>query len=1085
MNRKFARVLKNIKAQMTVFIVLGFVILIIFMMLSLVAQSVKKTRIQGEAKKALQSFVETSTIQQYILSCVDIVLEDGIEKISLQGGQIYDYQYNESGFGINTSEFVMGGDYITVNLSALPLVNNPYVNETNKTINISYAMKMSNNSGNLPYLPGSSKYPPIYPFPFKSLAYLNGFNYLGSLYIPMLEGFYGEVIISKLCVAQHDCGVEDSARFNNFNTTTFEEQLESYLEVKVQECVNFTYFEEMTPHTIERGNITAEVIFSVDKVSAVLDYPITLYWRGAEPVTDILKFNKNKNIRLSKLYKLAHTILKYESFDLFFDPIDYKSIFDLSVFFSCRMPDGSRCYDRKISVTKIPNVCADYDNARFDDLIVIQDSSSKINGVPLQLQLLIENRRPALDYISLYPLTDIDIIVFENQTLDLTPEAYDPDNTNVWYDYSGWRENYWTWFDKTLWFLDPPSDPVNFDFSNYTSQSPLGSPYFIQYFAPEPHNWTNSQEFINTEQNASCYIEYGDLGLHKVNVTIWDEEGLKDWQEVRILVRDLPKAIANGSNNFSDIGDANASVEDPYILDASLSYSVIGELADEFWYHWHEFIEPINIQTNDLITILPNVASYDIFNILNLVFKNEKLSGQINRSAVVSLAVGLLMPDGSVVYGEPAYLNLQVHQCLPHVNADDPHTPYPYNDTLGFQATHACCGNGTDGFLWGERKDDTSICYNITEHAALRYFLIDEHYDDWYAPEPYLGIGTPNYFDYPGPTFGVEENNVFTREFNRSCDSTRGNICNGSGTYQLIVAHDCNYTLLPHQAESCYGPPVDYFLTSEVSGTADGCVVYEEGNTFEKLNQGLSNSRACSGGSACYGVSDLVNKPLFKDDEEVVFRTAESVGNDPANIINCTQAFCSGETYTGTDPLGNCANVLGVDCSCSDNCYGDPACNTHDPGYNIPPTLNTWCDISCTAQDCGLYNFDSGVYSCYGQCSDSNDCFGDYVCDLPNVAGNECLGCDYNTGLQTTVGTGFGNCEQACYAHSYCDEKPQGALVVPPYNSGAGCNQTCDFIDCTGNYAFDSITFTCFETCTNNAHCEQGYLCQLPPGNCI
>ncbi len=1093
MNKKFINISKNIKAQMTIFIALGFVILIIFMMLSLVSQSVRKAKIQGEAKQALKSFIETSTIQQYIVSCVDAVLEDGVEKISLQGGSLYDYQYGELSGGINTSEFVIGEDYITINLSALPLVNNSYADQVNRTVNVTYAMKMSNNTGEFPYLNGSSKLPPTYPYSNKKLSFLNGFTYGAFLYIPMLEGFYGETTMPKLCINQRHCGSEDSARFNNFNKTTYEEQLESYLEVKIQECVNFSYFEEMTPNTIERGNITAEVVFSIDKITAMLDYPITLYWRNAEPVTEILSFNKDKNIRFSKVYKLAHTILKYESFDLFFDSLDYRSVYAASNFFSCRMADGSRCYDSQISVTKIPNVCSDCGNGQFDDLIVIRDNSSKINGLPLQFQFLIENRRPALDYISFYPIADIDIIAFENQTLNLTPEGYDPDSTNVWYSYSGWRENYWTWFNKSLWYEDPPEDPMGFDFSDYyTSYSPiLDLPYFSYYDEPEPHNWTKSPEYVYTEQNASCYVEYGDLGLHSVNITIWDEEGLKDWQEVKIYVRDLPKAIANGSNNFSDIGNGNASVEDPYILDASLSYSIIGELADEFRYLWSEYDEPISIETGHLTTILPYPVPYNIFNILGYVFNTSRLEGAISRPAVITLDVGLIMGDGSIVYGEPDSMYLNISQCLPHVNADDQYNPYPYNTSAGFQATHACCGNGTEGFLWGERKNDTAVCYNITEHAALKYFL-DNHLDDWYAPYPniYLGGTDLTYSGYPPFLIG-DYNDVYTRNFDRYCDGTRGNICNGSGVYNLTVAHDCNSSLLSHQTESCYGPPENYFTSSDIGGNADECVVYNAGTTFEELNLGLSETRPCATEEACYGAINLAGNPLFKDGGFVQYRTADSVGPDPENVILCEQAFCTGGTYpAGGGPLGNCANVKGSNCSCSsDLCNADEACDGEDPGHRVNEILNTWCNISCTVQECGFYNFDDTAYSCFAECDDNGECVGDDVfCDRPTSnPSRECLKCYAagshleDSGLQEAGINGVGDCEMACGADFQCDEKPQGTLPT-----GAGCNQTCEYIMCPDNFAYDSSNFICFEApCNNNNQCMLGYECQTATGNCV
>jgi hypothetical protein len=570
--------------------------------------------------------------------------------------------------------------------------------------------------------------------------------------------------------------------------------------------------------------------------------------------------------------------------------------------------------------------------------------------------------------------------------------------------------------------------------------------------------------------------------LHAVNVTIWDEEGLRDWQEVKVFVRDLPKAIANGSNNFSDIGNGNASVEDPYILDASLSYSIIGELADEFMYYWHETVEPIIIETSHLTTILPHAVPYSILDILDYVFNTSELNGDVKRESTITLSVGLIMDDGSIVYGEPDYMYLNVSQCLPHVNADNPYNPYPYNLTTGFQATHACCGNGTEGYLWGERKNYTAICYNVTEHAALKYFI--DNYDPWYAG--YLDEANDLTHNGYLPPIG-DDNDVYTRNFSRYCDGTRGNICNGSGVYDLVVADNCESTLLSHQAESCYGPPKIYFTTPGIGENADECIIYSAGDTFEELNNGEDNTRACSDGFACYGVVDLADNPIFKDSGLLQYRTATSVG-DSGDIIGCDQAFCTGGSVS--DDLGNCAKVKGADCSCSSACNPDITsdCNNEDPGFDLGS--NTWCNISCTVQECGFYNFDSSnTYSCFSECGGYQDCFDDgsgtIFCDRPTSTPNrECLKC-YNdgTGLQEGGINGVEKCEMACDdTEQDCDEEEQGALAS--YNFGAGCNKECAFFDC-GNFRFDDSTFTCFESCTTDNHCKDYYECQITTGNCV
>jgi hypothetical protein len=1001
--------LKSRKSQLTVFFILGLVILVVFMILLFTVKSVKTTQVRKEAKQAINSFIETSTIHQYTLSCANAVFDDGLEKITMQGGVLYNDQFVEENLAIPNDN-----TYVEINLKSLPIANNPYEDEEkDKLVNVSYAMFISENIDSPLYIPGAYANPPLYPTPFRTLGELNGFNnYLGNIYAPLIEGFYGENHLPKLCEEYSECKY-DSYIFDNTDGAdiSIQKQLENYIESHVKECVNFTYFESLTPYTIEEGNVTADIKFGVDKITLTLDYPITMIWRQGQPVTQILNFNTNRNNRLAKIYRLAHTILKYESFDLFFDPLSYKSIFGISPYFSCRMSDRSRCYDSQISVHKVPNI----DNnpaTTFDDLVVIVDNATQINGKPMMFQFMIENRRPALDYISYHPNELIDFIVFENQTILLNPVGYDPDNDTIQeYHYSGWREDYYTVFNKTKWYSLGGWDTQ----TNYSC--------CIQTYQNQTRNWTQSSRYLLTEQNASYHVKYGELGYHNVTIAIWDEQGLRDWQSIKILVRDLPKAVAIGSNNYALIGNNNASVEDPYNLSANHSFAVFNALGYENnKFLWKEEIDGIDIVTEETNIVIPYNPFFDIMDILPLAFTQQDFNEMQLRE--IMLRVGVILGDveNTILYGEPDYLNIELHQCLPHVNEVYPLLPYPYSESLAnppnpFQATHVCCNDGSLGTTWGTVKDNDEDCFNVIEYATLDYF--ESNTNDWYDEfEPIVG----QQVEYIGLIVDIdEENNIFKRTFERECDGTRGNLCVGDADATISSEVSCYGLLADHQEKRCYGPTENYF--NSVQSMPEECIIYDETTNFEQLIDN-SISDECSVGPACYSATAI--NPIFQDGEFLVADDAETTYSASQLKIKCESAYCSSldyETQRNT-ATGDCSRVEGNLCSCSDECGGSSDCNEKDPGIYFEDPNNSdeeiVCNINCEVADCGYYDFDPTIFDCSSSCENNIDCADNYFCDSANE-NDDCYGCDYGTHTQIG-GTLSGVCRANCNApSSFCE----------------------------------------------------------------
>ncbi len=1014
----------NKKSQMTIFIILAFIIFISFLFISAVVSQIKVAKLKIEAKNSMKSFLNSNIIKQHITSCMDLVLTDGLEKIGLQGGRIY----LDQGGLTNFSKLRLGNSYEFINLSDYPELNRT------ETVNISYGLKISENNGTYPFYPDSFFNPPEYPASNKHLTDINGFNVFGPIY----EGYYGHYVLPRLCNSPAECSVLASTEFfDHSNEYTIQEQLETYVKQHLKECINLTIFEQKTPYTIRDGNITPKINFNINSVSLKIDYPITIAKQGTQPLTQIMHYSINKKIRLKKIYTFIYDLLKYESFDLFFDIRKYLPSFLNLIypFVDCTMSDFSKCIDSDISLMKYENAFTDT-NGTYDDLIIVQDNNSLINNKPYLFVFAIQNRRPALDYIDRGDGT-INIYVLENQTIHLTPEAYDPDNTPVTYTYSGWRENYYTLFNRTCY---EEGNGFNSCFRTINQQT---------------HNWTQSSEFIQTQQNASYTPQYGELGLHTVTIKATDEAGLSDWQNISILVFDLPTAIITGNNFFDDINNSYASVEDPYLLNGSLSYVIIGGNYSQLNYHWYENVEPIDITTESSVLNLP-LTQFNIINITNKVFNKSKLESNNNRTTTVSLQVAM-----NNIYGTPDNLYLNIFQCLPHRSSD---IIYPYGQG-NFSSNHSCCNTNPFGTI----KDSSNLCYNKVLYSSFKFWNESEfknarYYYDNYLPDFNGTLTTINF----GSVNFEESNDIFKLDFKRYCDGTRGNICAGNGRAELQDVQQCKDYLKFNATKRCYGPPIDLFETN--LSTQPNCVVYNR-KTFETLNNDNSENIPCRTQPKCYSGDSNFNKGNGG--------TATQIYNLDTGIspILCEKAYCDGSQINSN--TGNCDLTFDNDCYCSTNCSTGVSseCDHKDPGYSWSSSgskKESGCNLSCKKVTCTPYIFNANTLDCYTSCSNDNFCDDAFICDTSEHNCTQCNGV-----LQNNL------CEKDCGADHICDEHAPNTIVSNKY-----CDQDCEAKTCKDLFGEDyahvspeiidgSVSCNCSEINQNVGYtnCDSGYIC--------
>lgn len=454
-------------------------------------------------------------------------------------------------------------------------------------------------------------------------------------------------------------------------------------------------------------------------------------------------------------------------------------------------------WDPNFEIKFYYNVQPNNSTTRFDDVIVITDNSSMIIGKPYKFQFAIKNRRPALDYIHQQDLQtrNIDLQIIENQTIYLYPNASDPDEDSLKYNYSGWKENY--------------DDIFN---SNCNDMSLENISRCMHSFNTNQKNWTNSLLFVQTNRSASYKTNSSDLGYHELNITVWDSEGLFDFQTVKILIFDLPVAKFNGSNFYSDIPEEYTSVEDPYFFNATESRVQFGgDITD---YFWNATIPVLNFElpifyynTSIPYLTIPN----ELFDIMNI----RPMNFSIPEIHKISLVVRAINPTR---YSNPVTMEVDVKNCLPH---RDNSFAYPYNTTDGWQANHSCClGDPSAPESWALASTSTA-CYSETEWGQRNDF------------NEIIPLGHYVSYDLRGISEENAANDIFRRDFTRNCDGGRGNICNGSATEIRTIETACpDYDNTNAGAERCMGP------TTEPQNQQTFCVYYpsqNEARTFEQM----------------------------------------------------------------------------------------------------------------------------------------------------------------------------------------------------------------------------------------------------------
>ncbi|MBN2052149.1 hypothetical protein JW756_01480 [Candidatus Woesearchaeota archaeon] len=470
------------KSQITLFVIIGLVLLILVIIMLAMRQSIKPKPVTAQN---ILNELETGRVKNHIVDCALRVTMDGLEKISANGGTIYDFE----GGNIPFKDLTLGSDYL--NYTHL---TKPYF--------VSYGLKDNALCSEINYAS------PDYPYTNTSLSELDVIyneNCLFNSFYAAYDGFYGENVMSKLCHPMRASGCEPFAKGANVGFT-IQKQLEDYIIKKLPLCVDLTQFSDKTGATLstEVPPIAELSIHDSDMLLAI-KYPIKITYPDKEPVTKVTDYQTTTNIRLGRVYNFIYNLLSLDSKNIEFD-IEEEFV-------------SSPYWKSGLEVKRVKDPCTSCSLPyKYDDILEVIDRKSIVNGRPLLFRISIKDRRPALDWME-----GREIDVANTQTIEIPLNAHDPDDSKI-----------------TYYFLS-----YNFGRSECQGSGTFIIP--SEEISSSTTILTGGQGWCEADMRVQASLTYSELwasinqydsGTHAVGILALDDNGLFDYQQFWINITD-------------------------------------------------------------------------------------------------------------------------------------------------------------------------------------------------------------------------------------------------------------------------------------------------------------------------------------------------------------------------------------------------------------------------------------------------------------------------------------------------------------------------------------------------------------------
>ncbi|MBI5073255.1 hypothetical protein HZA99_05550 [Candidatus Woesearchaeota archaeon] len=493
------------RSQITVFIVLGIVIFTIIGLLFYLKTYVKSKQFTEEQQKTTDVFNVQGKYSTYMQSCLDQTAKQAVALVGMQGGVIYDYEANGTKPFLGPKKYRYGQYALPFEL---PKELNAYDGKE-EIINVSYGIFAPDLSLNIEGHPSV----PDYPYGITKLIeepsdidsiYTQSFGNVLINPLPPLCDYFGPNSPAQEG-AVFSCETYDSKR--KADNDNIQEYLQAYITNAWKECISLDSLPEFKNSTMRTGNVTVKVTFAPTSVAVDGIYPIVGEISGKETTLSFEQFHSTVNVRLQQIHELAERMIKADTNNIFFNIVRDANELD-----DCKELGKETkvvtCLKEDMQITKYRDVCqADCKKyGKFDDIVLIQDNASPINGKPFVFAFAMQNRYPALDYIAPMRVTVPNPVSFEDKDV----KGYDPDeDDHNEYDFMDNRYIYGQW-------------KVDYD------ELPDGTKINV--------GEVKNGFVVNGRTAIYSPTTPEDVGTHIVQIQICDNEGLCDFQNVEVTV---------------------------------------------------------------------------------------------------------------------------------------------------------------------------------------------------------------------------------------------------------------------------------------------------------------------------------------------------------------------------------------------------------------------------------------------------------------------------------------------------------------------------------------------------------------------
>lgn len=323
------------KGQVTLFIVLGIIVMIIIGLGLFVKDLIFDAQIAESADTLFREFEQSSSLNTYLKSCIRKVTNNGLTLLGVQGGYIYVDQ---------------GG-----------------TQERPRTMqNIQPDFRGVDRSFDLAYwiFDEIENYGPVQGFKFD---------------IPKLCSNTGP---NKLGASENSVNTCQLLDVYGSEGRNIQDSLAAYIDNSLPECLDLDIYATTRGNEVVAEAPKSEIIFNKDSFLVSTSYPFKINIKGRDPEIKITNYTYESDARLQSAYLLMKVIAEEESINPRFNP--QEDFFDLSY------------YKSGFIVQVIPdwnNLTINCEEDCFDDLVWLKDESTFVNGKPFELMFAIEDRR--------------------------------------------------------------------------------------------------------------------------------------------------------------------------------------------------------------------------------------------------------------------------------------------------------------------------------------------------------------------------------------------------------------------------------------------------------------------------------------------------------------------------------------------------------------------------------------------------------------------------------------------------------------------------------------------------------------------